>query len=283
MEIAMKRLALLVTLSILAGTGILRAGGGEPIKAINLEKLNTESDEDDPFVTPDNLTLYYAASAGTTIGIRVSKRAAGKEWPAGKPFLVSKEFDQRSPFIHKGVFYYATNEVPDATLKKEQNFDIWKKEGMLAAAPVLGVDEKTDELHPWITPGGKEFYFSRKTEDGWTLFIANGPTPGPIGKPRPVGFPAGFHHATLSDKALTMYLQGPLENDRTGLYRSRRAKVGEPWSKPEPLTMVNHEGGKRGDMSPCLSNDGARLYFASDRPGGKGGLDIWFVLTSQLK
>ncbi len=145
------------------------------------------------------------------------------------------------------------------------------------------INEKTDETHPWITPAGKEFYFSRKTEDGWKLFIANGPMPGPIGKERPVGFPAGFHNATLSKNALTMYLQGPVENDRWGLFRSRRAKVGAEWSKPEPLTMLNSSEGKRGDITPSLSPDGARLYFASDRPGGKGGMDIWYVLTSQLK
>jgi hypothetical protein len=35
-------------------------------------------------------------------------------------------------------------------------------------------------------------------------------------------------------------------------------------------------------MSPCLSRDGTMLYFASDRPGGKGGLDIWMIETAKL-
>ena len=80
-----------------------------------------------------------------------------------------------------------------------------------------------------------------------------------------------------------MYLQGPLDKERWGLFRSKRAKAGAAWSKPEPLSNLNHPEATRGDMSPCLSADGNRLYFASDRPGGKGGLDIWYVLTSQLK
>jgi hypothetical protein len=258
------------------------AGDAGEIKPINVENLNTEADEDDPFVG-DGTALYYASNAGGTYGIWVSKRGTSKDWPAGKKFLVSKDADQRSPFLHKGTLYYATNEIPDPSLKKEQNFDIWKKEGMLAAVPVLGISEKTDELHPWITPGGKEFYFSRKTEEGWKLFVARGPTPGPIGKAEPVGFPKGFHHATLSKDALVMYLQGPTDKGGWGLFRSKRGKVGAEWSNPEPLTALNNPKGLRGDMSPCLSADGARLYFASDRPGGKGGMDIWYVPTSELK
>ena len=46
------------------------------------------------------------------------------------------------------------------------------------------------------------------------------------------------------------------------------------WSAPENLgdpinTAFNEQG-------PTLSNDGLRLYFGSDRPGGFGGFDIWF-------
>ena len=283
----MKRtyLMLLAGLLLVGVRSLAQARGGDAVKPINLEKLNTEKDEDDPFVNADGTALYYASNAGGTFGILVSKRTGKDTWPAGKNLLllVSKDFDQRSPFLHKGTLYYATNEVPDPLLKSEKNFDIWKKDGMLASVPVLGISERTDELHPCITPGGKEFYFSRKTEDGWKLFVANGPTPGPIGKAKPVGFPDGFHHATLSKDTLTMYLQGPLENDRWGLFHSKRSKAGAEWSKPEPLTALNSAEGKRGDMSPCLSADGNRLYFASDRPGGKGGLDIWYVPTSQLK
>jgi hypothetical protein len=280
----MKRTAVVLFLGLLLpGLPCAPAGEGDTVKPINLENLNTEADEDDPFAA-DGLTLYYASNAGGTFGIHVSKRSAGKDsWPAGKKFMVTKEYDQRSPFIHKNTLYFACNEVPDPSLAKLKNYDIFQKIGMQSPIPVNGISEKTDELHPCLTPGGKEFYFSRKTDEGWKLFIANGPTPGPIGKARPVGFPKGFHHATLSKDSLTMYLQGPLENGGWGIFRSRRAKVGGEWSQPEPLTALNNTKGLRGDMSPSLSADGAKLYFASDRPGGKGGLDLWYVPTSELK
>jgi hypothetical protein len=57
------------------------------------------------------------------------------------------------------------------------------------------------------------------------------------------------------------------------LWTSARRSVHEPWSSPANLgaplnTPVN-------DMQPSLSSDGRTLVFASDRPGGLGGNDLW--------
>lgn len=257
---------------------------GDAVKPVNLGKINTEADETDPFLSADALSLYYATNAFGSFDIFLAKRsAASANWLAGKPFIASKEADERSPFLHRGVLYYASNEIPDPKFKDLKNFDLYQRAGERAPIPVQALCERSDEMYPWITPAGKEFYFSRKTDDGWMQFMAQGPSPGPIGKDRPVGFPAGFHRATLTPSATLMYLQGPLGEDRVGIFRSKRSRVGEKWSAPEPVKALNHPEAKRGDLAPCLNADGTRLYFASDRPGGKGGLDLWSVPTSQLK
>ena len=278
--------ALLLALPALGFFMLTRSADcSDELKVVNLEKINTEVDEDDPFVTPSGQSLYYASNKAGTWDILLSKRSgAGQPFPAGKPFLASKEDDERSPFLFIGGqslhLYFATNHVPDEKLKDLKNFDIVRKTAERAPLPLLGISEKEDEMHPWLTTGGKEFYFSRKIKKDWVMFVTQGEVPGP-GLAKEVGFPPGFCRATLNSTALTMYLQGPLDEGRTGVFRSKRTKIGAAWSKPEPVSALDHPDAKRGSMSPCLS--GERLYFSSDRPGGKDGLDIWSVALTQLK
>ncbi|MFZ9044726.1 MAG: OmpA family protein [Cyclobacteriaceae bacterium] len=52
-------------------------------------------------------------------------------------------------------------------------------------------------------------------------------------------------------------------------------KIGNSWTKPRNLgPTVNSI---YWDSQPSLSADGRILYFSSNRPGGKGGRDLWFA------
>jgi hypothetical protein len=179
--------------------------------------------------------------------------------------------------------YFASNRIPDPTLKDLKNFDILERISPRAPEPLLQVSTKDDELHPWIVAQSKEFYFSRKTEEGWRVFVSPISANGSIGKGQLVkDLPASFYHATLTANGLTMYLQGPGAGKRSALFRSTRPKVGGAWSKPQELEGLAHSEGERGDLSPALNATGTVLYFVSDRPGGQGGLDIWSIPTSAL-
>ncbi len=46
------------------------------------------------------------------------------------------------------------------------------------------------------------------------------------------------------------------------------------WSKPELLPFSTED---YWESTPAFSSDGRRLYFASNRPGGKGGIDLYSV------
>ncbi len=58
---------------------------------------------------------------------------------------------------------------------------------------------------------------------------------------------------------------------RCDLYFSE--KKGDEWSHPRNMGTPINTASK--ETQPSFSADGRTIYFASDRPGGKGGLDIW--------
>ncbi len=94
----------------------------------------------------------------------------------------------------------------------------------------------------------------------------------------------------------SMYHEGPVCFDRTAeiVYFSRNAmidgkekiakdkqqkmrlyvskKTAGVWSEPEPLPFNTNEFD---DCHPAISIDGDKLFFASNRPGGLGGMDIF--------
>jgi hypothetical protein len=258
----------------------------------NLEHLNTPKDEDDPHLASNNLRLYYSTNAKGKWDVLVSRRTAGKPWPPGKPMEdINSKADTRSVFVtpegkYPQRLFFASTKNLDRPNQKGDNYDLFFVTKQLPSSDFtfeegMQVSSPADEKDPWLMPDGHQLYFSRKTEEGWRVMLASRPKAGgQFGKPQVVELPVGYHHATLTQDGKTMYLQGPLESDRWGLFRTTRQ--GTSWAEPKPLAGLNHPGGSRGDMSPCLSRDGRYLFFASDRPSGKGGLDIWWIETLEL-
>jgi hypothetical protein len=277
------------SLSISSGT----ADETKLAKAVNLS-INTTADEDDPFLTSNGLVLYYAARAKDKYDIMLAqRRSLVAVWGKGRLLedYVRTEVDDRGVCLTRdSVFpqylYFATKKD-----KETKNFDLYvavkqtRTGSFTEPTPVHAADTEADEMHPWLSADGKQLYFSRKTADGWRVYVCKRPlATGAQGFEEPIlikDLPPNFHHVTLTRDGRTMYLQGPLQGRRVGLFVSTRGTKG--WSKPEALTMLNHPDAPKGDCSPAVSVDGGTLYFASDRPGGKGGFDIWSVPTSQLR
>lgn len=60
---------------------------------------------------------------------------------------------------------------------------------------------------------------------------------------------------------------------------SARQSSFSEWSNPEEVNSVNSPFL---DMAPAISRDGLSLYFASNRPGGYGLLDIWVAERASI-
>ncbi len=260
--------------------------------------VNSTQDEDEPHVSSNGLRLYYTVTVDGRAEIRMSERKkTDQPWPPGKPVegLVSKGADVRGTFVspegkYPQYLFYASNRDPLKAGQKSGGMDIYFCLKQLPTSEwsvhtaIATIGTELDEMHPWLMPDGLQLYFSRKEKDGWRQYTSTKPPDGgQFGKPVAVGLPLNYHHATLTPDGKTMYVQGPIEEKdgkiRWGLFRCTLA--GKTWSKPAPLTAIN---GKEGNtVSPNLSRDGTTLYFASDRPGGKGGLDLYSATVAPAK
>jgi Tol biopolymer transport system component len=276
--------------------------GGEPKKAepVNLT-CNTDGDEVDPHVAGDGKTLYYSCKPKDSkrFSFYAARRATtAANWGEGKlidePSVCSKDpkgQDRGLSMLEGGgrqYLFFASKKDSDPLA----GFDIYaaykEKDGrdrvFTAVTPVRNVSEKEDEMHPWLSADGRALYFSRKLKEGWRVFVGRRTEASGLQGFDKVtmieSIPVDFKCATTTPDGKTMYLEGPLANDKIGLHVSKWN--GKEWDKPAPLDMLNDPEAKTGDMSPCLTRDGTKLYFASDRPGGKGRLDLWVVPVMQL-
>jgi outer membrane protein OmpA-like peptidoglycan-associated protein len=141
--------------------------------------------------------------------------------------------------------------------------------------PSISVDEHTfvftlllpkDPNNPTVFGNRQEdFYESNYGQDGWSPARNVGP---------PLNTFDNEGAQTLSADGKEMYFTACNRRDGQGLCDIYYTKFnGEVWTIPENIGRPVNTNYK--ETQPSLSPDGHTLYFASNRPGGKGGLDIW--------
>ena len=166
--------------------------------------------------------------------------------------------------------------------------------------PVPNISTKDDEYLGTLSPDGQLFYFTRRqtvTDNspfgkGGTVskeffsssakkdgrFNSGDPLPHPFNRAEGEGSPAInlTNDLLIFTQRHTVKLQGG-NYPNYDLYYSEFD--GYEWSEPKPLPgKINRND--TWESQPSLSSDGKLLFFASDRPGGYGGSDIWYSVRN---
>jgi len=163
---------------------------------------------------------------------------------------------------------------------------------------VEGISTEYDEYLATQSPDGSQFYFTRRMPvDNPTNYFSNAKEDreffsmsekgksGTFGVGSPL--PAPFNQSTnegsptinLSNDFIVFakVLEGKINNcsyPNYDLYYSEYN--GEYWSDPQSLG-ANVNRPDSWESQPSLSSDSRKIFFASDRPGGYGGSDIWYT------
>jgi len=120
--------------------------------------------------------------------------------------------------------------------------------------------------------GGTDIWYSRLTEDGlWSAPINMGPV---------INTDKDEESPFITNDGNTLYFCsiGHLGRGDQDLFMSRQLTTGE-WTSPVNLGPEINTAYR--ELGFFLSADGRTGYFASDRPGGYGGMDIYAVKLSK--
>ncbi|MEZ6194669.1 MAG: hypothetical protein R3F20_02915 [Planctomycetota bacterium] len=190
------------------------------------------------------------------------------------------EADDRAPALdrRRGDLYFARR-------TEHAGWDLFRARRLGAGwgrpEPLFELNSPTDDLDPLVvTDDGALIFASRRPGGSGGLDLWRAERDGE-GFAAPVNLGPGLNsagddrHPTLDAAGVDLvFASNRLAEDglRYELYHCRRE--GDGYDAPRPLEALAAAAPSE-TRSPALSADGRFLYFASDRPGGAGGFDLW--------
>lgn len=248
--------------------------------------LTTSNDERDPFLSTDELQLYFIrVSAGQEDVLVASRDAIANSFnnPAVKSSL-SDSVGNEGKLTMTGddltVF------VGSSRANGSGGFDFWqgtRSDPGGGAFPALDqsflaqVNTAGDQSDPHVSPDGLRLYYATGSPQAImvaerTAVLADFSAPDPILEIASVN---GDADPTLTaDERVMLFTSNRPGLGLTDLWYATRAERDQPFSEPRNLAALNTTDD---DGDPHISNDGCRVYWSSRRDTGTSDYDLFFV------
>lgn len=213
------------------------------------DSLSTDADEYEPALSPDGLTLIFVQGRPGEGADLYQTIRTPDGWTDPTPIAeLNTEYDELGPaFAPDGNSLYFYSDRP-GTLG---GYDIWvveKTDSGWADPRVLGpsVNSVFNDYGPAVSPDGERFYFAsnRPRDPAETVIDEHGRWPATV-RESFQNLPYDIYHAEVTDRG-----------------------IGEATINLDLSSAFN-------DGAPEVSPVNDFVYFASDRPGGEGGFDLY--------
>jgi Tol biopolymer transport system component len=249
--------------------------------------VNSPADDGSPSISADGLELYFDSSRDGGFGgadIWVARRATTEDdWgePENLGPVVNSPANEVAVSISADGLALYFCDWGDPRPGGLGEADLWvttraSKDSPWGKPVNLGptINSPGNEATPNISADGRELYFESDRPGGFgsdDIYVATRSASGEWGEPKNLGQKVNSaeweHCPDISADGLTLFYDRKIPGD---LLMSKRATLNDPWGEP-----VNLGHGPSDHWASSISADGSMMYFASKRPGGSGGNDIW--------
>jgi Tol biopolymer transport system component len=243
-----------------------------------LAELNTASVESAPWLSPDELEIYFHSDRSGGAGgndLWMASRDSTSD-PFSSPVNlpgVNTEFSERHPALSAdGLSLYFISSRPGSA----GGFDIWvatrgDPAGTFSGATrVAAVSSTGDEWFPSIAPDDRTLLFSSSRSGRFDVYVASRADPtADFGAPvavASVNSASDEGAATPSKDGLELFVQSnrPGGPGHWNIWRAARAEPGQAFGTASLVPELNDGSSTQGRW---LSPDGRRIYLSSNRTG----------------
>ena len=177
--------------------------------------------------------------------------------------------------------------------------EIYKNPVPFDPTPVNGICTEKDEYLPMISADNSMMLFTRKVpfvqkgmawDSDKEIELFSKSTRNKMGEfdkgqAMPYPFNKGGNEGGATMSIDNKHLFFTVINNEAGavnadIYFSDFLSLSGDWSVPKKVSGINDP--ERWDSQPSLASDGKTLYFASDRKGGRGGVDLYVTIRNEV-
>ena len=254
--------------------------------------INTNFTEYNPVVSADESVMAFTALRPNTGKTRsgdkfieevyISYNQAGA-WSEPKVVPVASEYNVGtagiSPDGQKMLIFMGAVTDPGSLFMITRAGDTWSKPSLIN--PVIN-SSKFIESTASITPDGKTIYFASDRTGGFggldiwkTQMLANGSWSAPVNLGPEINSKANEDAPFIHPDQKTLFFTSDGHKNMGGRDVFISRLINNKWKSPENMGYpVNTTAN---DNYFTLIADGTRAYFSSDRKGGLGGQDIYYL------